>query len=110
MVSAAEFNRLLQMVAELREEVKNLRNGIDNKIDTVAKSVKDAFQGFGILDPDEDTWTEQQVCERYNISRRTMYNRRSEGKIPFSKTGSGKNCAIRYRKADVIEMFASENA
>jgi hypothetical protein len=32
MVSAAEFNRLLQMVAELREEVKSLRNGIDNKI------------------------------------------------------------------------------
>lgn len=110
MVSAAEFNRLLQMVAELREEVKSLRNGIDNKIDTVAKSVKDAFQGFGILDPEEDTWTEQQVCERYNVSRRTMYNRRSAGVIPYNRSGKGKNCAIRYRKADVIEMFASENA
>ena len=110
MITAKEYNKLLQIIMELREEVKSLRNGIDQKIDTVTKSVKDAFQGFGILDPDEDTWTEQQVCERYNVSRRTMYNRRSEGKIAYSKTGAGKNCAIRYRKADVIEMFAAENA
>lgn len=43
MISAAEFHKLFQMVKELREEVKDLRNGIDHKIDTVAKSVKDAF-------------------------------------------------------------------
>lgn len=39
-----------------------------------------------------------------------MYNRREEGKIAYSKSGAGKNCVIRYRKADVLEMFAAENA
>ena len=101
---------LCKMFAELKEEVKNLRNGVDHKIDTVAKSVKEAFMGFGLLDPDEEVWTEQQVCERYQVVRKTMYNFRTEGKIPFIRKGNPVNGPIRYRKADVMEFFATENA
>ncbi len=106
----AEYNMLAQLISELKSEVRGMRNGLDCKIDQVAKRVTEAFQGFGILDPDEDQWTEQQVCERYHVSRRTMYNHRKEGRIAFIKTGSGKNCKIKYRKADVIEFFSSLNA
>ena len=108
-MKSVEFTMLCRMIEELRAEVLAVKNGVDHKIDSVAKTVMDAFQGFGILDPDEDTWTEKQVCERYHISRKTMYNYRSSEKIPFTKIGSGRNCIIRYRKADVMEFFASLN-
>ncbi len=106
----AECNMLMQVILELRSEVRGMKNGLDSKIDQVAKRVTEAFQGFGILDPDEELWTEQQVCERYHVSRRTMYEHRKNGRIAFIKTGSGKNCKIKYRKADVIEFFSSLNA
>lgn len=106
----SEYNMLAQIIMELKSEVRDMKNGLDSKIDQVAKRVTEAFQGFGILDPDEETWTEQQVCERYHVSRRTMYDHRANGRIPFIKNGSGKNCKIKYRKADVIEFFSVQNA
>lgn len=109
-MTSAEFKIVCKMLAELRNEINNLRNGVDHKIDSVAKSVKEAFQGFGILDPDEDVWTEKQVCERYQVTRKTMFNYRSEGKIPYIRKGEGKQSSIRYRKADVMEFFATENS
>lgn len=109
-MSTAEFRILSQMITEMREEIRGQREDLHKKIDSVAKSVKDAFEGFGILDPDEDVWTEKQVCERYHKSRKTMYNYRLEGKIPYHRKGTGKNSSIRYRKADVIDFFAKENA
>lgn len=105
-----EYNMLAQLIKELKSEVIGIRTGIDSKIDEVARKVTDAFQGFGILDPDEETWTEQQVCERYHVSRRTMYDHRSNGRIAFIKNGTGRNCKIRYRKADVMEFFSVLNA
>lgn len=39
-----------------------------------------------------------------------MYYHRINGRIPFIKTGNGKNCKILYRKADVIEFFSVQNA
>lgn len=105
-----EYTLLVRLVKELAAEVRGLKSGLDSKIDQVAKRVTEAFRGFGILDPEEDTWTEQQVCERYHVSRRTMYYHRINGRIPFIKTGNGKNCKILYRKADVIEFFSVQNA
>ncbi len=101
-----EYSTLVGLIRELASEVRNIKTGLDSKIDHVAKKVTEAFQGFGILDPDEETWTEQQVCERYHVSRRTMYEHRINGRIPFIRNGSGKNCKILYRKADVIEFFS----
>ena len=109
-MTSTEFRILSQMLAELKAEMVAIKQGVDIKIDDVAKTVMNAFQGFGILDPEEDTWTETQVCDRYHVSRRTMYNHRMGGRIPYSKNGAGKNCMIRYRKADVIELFASGRA
>lgn len=107
---STEYTMLAQLIKELTVEVRKVKHGLDNKIDQVAQRVTEAFQGFGILDPEEDLWTEQQVCERYHVSRRTMFEHRKHGRIPFIKTGSGKNCKIRYRKADVIEFFSVQNA
>lgn len=109
-LTSKEFAVICRMISELKEEVLNVKNGVHAKIDIVTKSIKDAFEGFGILDPDEDTWTEQQVCEHYHVTRRTMYNYRKAGLITGYKTGGGRNCKINYRKADVMELFASENA
>lgn len=75
-ITSAEFNILHQMLTEIRREVRDLKDGVHNRIDIAIKSVKDAFQGFGILDPDEEMWTEKQVCERYNVDRKTMYRHR----------------------------------
>ncbi len=105
-----EYSILVSLIKELAAEVRDFKSGIDSKIDEVARKVTDAFQGFGILDPDEETWTEQQVCERYHVSRRTMYDHRSNGRIAFIKNGAGRNCKIRYRKADVMEFFSVLNA
>lgn len=105
-----EYRTLVQLIRELASEVRNVKTGLDSKIDYVAKKVTEAFQGFGILDPEEETWTEQQVCERYHVSRRTMYEYRKCGMIAYIKTGSGKNCKVKYRKADVIELFSVQNA
>ncbi len=71
----------------------------------MVKSLTDSFKGFGILDP-----TEEQVCIKYNVTRRTMYNHRRNGRIAYSKTGAGRNCKILYRKADVMDLFAEVNA
>lgn len=101
---------LMQVILELKSEIRDMKDGLDCKIDQVAKRVTEAFQGFGILDPDEELWTEQQVCERYHVSRRTMYDHRKSGRIAFVKTGRGKNCKIKYRKADVMEFFSALNA
>lgn len=109
-MTSVEFKLLSQMLNEVREEMRSLRNGVDSKIESVAKTVMEAFQGFGILDPDEDYWTGKQVCEKYHIDRKTLYTWRMEGKIPFVKNGESKNSSIRYRKADVIEFFAARNA
>ncbi|MDE6523751.1 MAG: helix-turn-helix domain-containing protein [Muribaculaceae bacterium] len=109
-MTSTEFRILSQMLNELKAEMIAMKQGVDTKIEVVAKTVMDAFQGFGILDPEEDTWTETQVCDRYHVSRRTMYNHRKEGRIAYTRSGSGKNCMIRYRKADIIELFASERA
>lgn len=109
-MTSTEFRILSQMLNELKAEMIAMKQGVDTEIEVVAKTVMDAFQGFGILDPEEDTWTETQVCDRYHVSRRTMYNHRKEGRIAYTRSGSGKNCMIRYRKADVIELFASERA
>jgi len=105
-----EYRTIVRLIGELASEVRNVKAGLDSKIDHVAKKVTEAFQGFGILDPDEETWTEQQVCERYHVSRRTMYGYRKSGVIAYIKTGSGKNCKIKYRKADAIEFFSVRNA
>jgi hypothetical protein len=80
-LTSKEFAVICRMISELKEEVLNVKNGVHAKIDLVTKSIKDAFEGFGILDPDEDTWTEQQVCEHYHVTRRTMYNYRKAGLI-----------------------------
>lgn len=109
-MNSAEFKILSKMIADLHNEVRSIKNGVDVKIDNVSKTVMDAFKGFGILDADEDTWSETQVCERYCISRRTMYSYRSKGIIPYIKGGESNNSAVRYRKADVIEFFAAKNA
>ncbi|WP_302591135.1 MULTISPECIES: helix-turn-helix domain-containing protein [Bacteroidales] len=105
-----EYRTLIRLIRELASEVREVRTGLDCKIDHVAKKVTEAFQGFGILDPEEETWTEQQVCERYHVSRRTMYEYRKSGLIAYIKTGSGKNCKVKYRKADVMEFFSVQNA
>lgn len=105
-----EYRTIVRLISELAAEVRNVKTGLDSKIDHVAKKVTEAFQGFGILDPEEETWTEQQVCDRYHVSRRTMYGHRKGGRIAFIKTGAGKNCMIKYRKADVIEFFSVQNA
>lgn len=39
-----------------------------------------------------------------------MYEYRKSGMIAYIKTGSGKNCKVKYRKADVIELFSVQNA
>lgn len=105
-----EYRTIVRLISELASEVRNVKTGLDSKIDQVAKKVTEAFQGFGILDPEEETWTEQQVCDRYHVSRRTMYEHRKGGRIAFIKNGCGKNCKITYRKADVIELFSVQNA
>lgn len=109
-MTSREFAILSQLIKELKEEVRDIKHGVHDKIDTVAKAVKDAFEGFGILDPDEDTWTEAQICERYHVSPRTLYTYCKEGKLKPVKTGKGKTCKKRYPKADVMELFASRNA
>ncbi len=105
-----EYTMLVRLVTELATEVRGMKTGLDSKIDQVAKRVTEAFQGFGILDPEEETWTEQQVCERYHVSRRTMYGHRTNGRIAYIKAGSGRNCKVKYRKADVMEFFSVLNA
>ncbi|MBJ2197539.1 DNA-binding protein [Muribaculaceae bacterium Isolate-042 (Harlan)] len=109
-MKSAEFTMVCQMLSELRAEVQAIRTGVDSRIESVAKTVMEAFQGFGILDPDEDTWTDKQVRARYHVSRKTLYNYRMSGKLPYTQTGEGTNCTIRYRKADIIELFATRNA
>lgn len=58
-----EYTTLVRLIRELASEVRNVKTGLDSKIDHVAKKVTEAFQGFGILDPEEETWTEQQVSK-----------------------------------------------
>lgn len=107
----SEEYRILQgVIRELAAEIKALKLGLDIKIDDMVKSLTDSFKGFGILDPTEDTLTEEQVCVKYNVTRRTMYNHRCNGRIAYSKTGAGRNCKILYRKADVMDLFAEVNA
>ncbi len=109
-MKSAEFTMICRMLSELKAEVQAIKNGVDCKIESVAKTVMEAFQGFGILDPDEDTWTDKQVRERYHVARKTLYNYRMSGKLPYTKFGEGNNCIIRYRKADIMELFATRNA
>lgn len=52
---------------------------------------------------------EKQVCERYNVDRKTMYTHRKSGRITGYKTGTGRNCKTYYRKADVMELFSTVN-
>ncbi len=85
-----EYRTLVGLIRELAAEVRNVKTGLDSKIDHVAKKVTEAFQGFGILDPEEETWTEQQVCERYHVSRRTMYEYRKSCKYSL-KSGPGRS-------------------
>ena len=47
-----EYRTLVGLIRELASEVRNIKTGLDSKIDHVAKKVTEAFQGFGILDPD----------------------------------------------------------
>mgnify|MGYP000804749095 CR=1 FL=1 len=47
-----EYATLVRLIRELASEVRNVKTGLDSKIDHVAKKVTEAFQGFGILDPD----------------------------------------------------------
>ena len=108
-LTSAEFDILSRMLLEIQKEVRELKDGVHNRIDGAIRSVKDAFQGFGILDPEEDMWTEKQVLERYHVDRQTMYNHRKSGRITGHKNGTGKNCKIYYRKADVMELFATVN-
>ncbi len=108
-MTSAEFRILSQMLKELKTEMRAIKQVVDTKIEVVAKTVMDAFQGIGILDPDEDMWTEKQVRERYHVDRKTMYNHRKSGRITGHKNGTGRNCKIYYRKADVMELFASVN-
>lgn len=108
-MTAAERKIIQQLINELKADVADLKNELSDKVDAAVKSVKDAFEGFGILDPDVDTWTGKEVCERYGVSERFLYDRRKDGTLPFIKVGPGKNSKIRYRKADVIELFASRD-
>lgn len=102
--------RLLNEVSELRKEVKGLHGKIETKVDSAINTVKDAFEGFGILDPEEDTWTTKQVCENYHVSPRSLNDWRRAGLISFSRVSDSPKSKIRYRKADIIEFFAARNS
>ena len=84
-ITSAEFDILSRMLLEIQKEVRELKDGVHTRIDCAIRSVKDAFQGFGILDPEEDMWTEKQVRERYHVDRKTMYNHRKNGRITGHK-------------------------
>ena len=108
-LTSAEFDILSRMLREIQAEMRELKDGVHKRIDSAVRNVKDAFQGFGILDPEEDMWTEKQVCERYNVDRKTMYTHRKSGRITGYKTGTGRNCKTYSRKADVMELFSTVN-
>lgn len=93
-----EYRTLVGLIRELAAEVRNVKTGLDSKIDHVAKKVTEAFQGFGILDPEEETWTEQQVCERYHVSRRTMYEYRKSPRFltHFDVIGRRSHCLFTF--------------
>lgn len=110
-MTSKEFALICRKLDELQSEIRDIKHGVHDKIDTVAMKVKNAFEGFGILDPDVDVWTEKEVCQRYSVCRRTMYTYREQGLIEPVKPKEGSNSRkIRYRKADVIELFASRDS
>lgn len=55
--------------------IKSLENTFMERLRQMERSYLDALKGFGIID-DEKMWTEKQVCEKYGIDRKTMYNYR----------------------------------
>ena len=109
-ITSTEFDILHSLLTEIQKEARELKDGVHIRIDSAIRNVKDAFQGFGILDPDEEMWTEKQVCERYHVDRKTMYNHRKAGRITGYKSNKGTNSKVSYRKADIIELFSTLNA
>lgn len=106
----AEIKVLKKGIAEIKDEIKGLKRIIEEKIDNAFKLIEKLLKGYGIVDCEEEYLTETQVCERYGVCRRTMYNYRKDGLIPFIRLNDGVNSKILYRKADVIEFFAERNA
>ena len=99
-MTSYEFKALCRMITEL--EVK-----MNKKLDGFGERFIGMLQGFSILDPDKQTMTSREVCEQYGISPRKLCSMRANGEIPFTKHGTGKNCKITYRVADVAEVFSS---
>ena len=46
-ITSVEFDILHEMLAEIRREIRSLKDGVHERIDVAVKAVKDAFQGFG---------------------------------------------------------------
>lgn len=107
-LSSKEFTIICRMLNEIRAEIRDVKSEVHNKLDRVSRAIKDSFEGFGILDADKDTWTVKEISELYNVSKKTVYTYRNEGKLTASQ--SEPNGKLRFRKADVIEFFAMGNA
>ncbi len=100
MITSPEFKTICRMIQEMESR-------LDERLDGFGKKFIKLLQGFSVLDPEKQTMTSREVCEQYGVSSRTLCTMRKKGIIPFTKHGTGKNCKITYRIADVAEVFAS---
>jgi excisionase family DNA binding protein len=71
--------------------LEQMLDGIENMID----NNKPSLNGERFL-------TDKEISERLKISRRTLQEYRTEGKIPYYQLGGGK---ILYRESDIEKML-----
>ena len=71
--------------------LEQMLDGIENMVD----NYKPSLNGERFL-------TDREVSERLKLSRRTLQDYRTEGKIPYYQLGGGK---ILYRESDIEKML-----
>ena len=94
-----EYRTLVRLIRELASEVRNVKTGLDSKIDHVAKKVTEAFQGFGILDPEEYGAAQADAdARKYGVDKgsQIFFHNEPSFFLDVGNTAQQKNAVMRY--------------
>lgn len=99
-------DKLLSLMKTILSEIKSMREGIKNDIKAECRNIEEKLIGLGIMESEDEYWSEKDIIRKFGVSRTKIYNMRKSGILPYVKLGTGKNASVKYRPADVRIAFA----
>ena len=69
------------------------------------RKLMDALTGLGLIDPEEELWTINDLIDKFGVSRTKIYYMMKDGSLPYIKMGEAKSSPVKFRPVDARIAF-----